>query len=322
VFSRLVTSRWVKLGFLALALGFCVYGLLAERAAVTAALHRVAWYSVVGALAAAFIGLGCTMLAWRALLADLGSPLPVRAASRIFFVAQLGKYLPGAVWAPAAQVELAHRDRVPRARSATAVVVFMGVALATGLLVAAAALPLGSGQAARHYRWALALAVPVLVGLYPPVTAFVLDRLLRLVRRPPLERQISMAGMARAIGWWLLGWAFYGVQAWLLVADVGGKGLSALPLATGAYALAWSVGFILIPFPGGVGPRELALIAALSPVMPAGPAIVVAVISRLVMTIGDVAWAALASAFGRVRRPRDAQEQEQASPARDSTRLA
>jgi uncharacterized membrane protein YbhN (UPF0104 family) len=115
---------------------------------------------------------------------------------------------------------------------------------------------------------------------------------------------------------------FYGVQAWLLVADVSGKGLAVLPLATGAYALAWSVGFILIPFPGGVGPRELALIAALAPVMPTGPAIVVAVISRLVMTIGDVAWAGLASAFGRARRPEGAQEQDQASPARDSARLA
>jgi len=319
---RLATSRWVKLGFLALALGFCVYGLFAERAAVAAALPRVAWYSVAGALAAAFVGLGCTMLAWRALLADLGSPLPVRPASRIFFVAQLGKYLPGAVWAPAAQVELARRDRVPPARSATAVVVFMGVALATGLLVAAAALPLASGEAARHYRWALALTVPVLIGLYPPVTGFVLDRLLRLVGRPPLERRIGMAGMARAIGWWLLGWVFYGVQAWLLVADVSGKGLAVLPLATGAYALAWSVGFILIPFPGGVGPREIALIAALAPVMTTGPAIVVAVISRLVMTVGDVAWAGLASAFGRARRPKGAQEQDQASPARDSARLA
>jgi hypothetical protein len=322
VLSRLVTSRWVKLGFLALALGFCVYGLLAERAAVAAALSRVAWYSAAGALVAAFIGLGCTMLAWRALLTDLGSPLPVRAAGRIFFVAQLAKYLPGAVWAPAAQVELAHHYQVPRTRSASAVVVFMGVALATGLLVASAALPLASGQAASHYRWALALTVPVLVGLYPPVTGFVLDRLLGLVGRPPLERRISMAGMARAIGWWLLAWVFYGVQAWLLVVDVGGKGWTALPLAVGAYALAWSVGFILIPFPGGVGPRELALIAALAPVMPTGPAIVVAVISRLVMTIGDLAWAALASALGRGRRPGDTREQDQASPARDSARLA
>src|SRR5438094_7618727 len=108
-----------------------------------------------------------------------------------------------------------------------------------------------------------------------------------------------MAGTARAIGWWLLAWVFYGVQAWLLVADVGGQGLTALPLAAGAYALAWSVGFILIPFPGGVGPRELALIAALAPVMPRGSAIVVAVVSRLVMTIGDLVWAAVAFGLGR-----------------------
>src|SRR5215475_126697 len=128
--------------------------------------------------------------------------------------------------------------------------------------------------------------------------------------------------MTRAICWSLLGWVFYSVQAWLLVADMTGRGADVLLIAAGAYALAWSVGFILIPFPGGVGPRELALIAALAPVMPTGAAIVVAVISRLVMTIGDLAWAALASMFGRARRPSDAQEQEQASPARDSTRLA
>jgi len=89
------------------------------------------------------------------------------------------------------------------------------------------------------------------------------------------------------------------VHSWLLVAGVTGKGVSVLPIAAGAYALAWSVGFILIPFPGGVGPRELALIAALAPVMPRGSAIVVAVVSRLVMTIGDLVWAAVAFGLGR-----------------------
>ena len=79
-----------------------------------------------------------------------------------------------------------------------------------------------------------------------------------------------MAGLARSAGWSLLGWGFFSVHAWLLVANVTGEGLQVLPLAAGAYALAWSVGFMLIPFPGGVGPRELALIAALAPVMPAG----------------------------------------------------
>jgi hypothetical protein len=178
----------------------------------------------------------------------------------------------------------------------------MVVSLATGLLVAAVALPLSSGAAARHYWWALALAMPALLALYPPLTNYVIGRLLRLARRPPLERPIGMAGMARSFSWSLLGWVFFSLQSWLLVAGVTGKGLEVLPLAAGAYALAWAVGFILIPFPGGVGPRELALIAALAPVMSSGAAIVVAVISRLVMTIGDLVWAAVAFGLGWAAR--------------------
>lgn len=298
MFRHPAVSRWVKLGLLAVTLGFCGYGLFSQRAAVAAALHGLAWLPVAGALAAATAGLGCMMLAWRALLADLGSPLPPVTAVRIFFIAQLAKYVPGAVWAAAAQVELARGHQVPRARSATVAVAGMLVSLATGLLVAAVALPLSSAGAARHYWWALALALPLLCGLYPPLTSFALNRALRILRRPPLERPISMGGMARAFAWSLLGWGFFGLHAWLLVVAVAGRGLGALPLAVGAYALAWSVGFILIPFPGGVGPRELALVAALAPIMSPGPAIAVAVLSRVAMTVGDLAWAALAAGLG------------------------
>jgi uncharacterized membrane protein YbhN (UPF0104 family) len=298
VIRHLAASRWVKLGSLALALGFLSYGLYAERASVAAALQDLAWYSVAGAAVAVIAGLGCMMLSWRALLADLGSPLPLSAAIRILFVAQLGKYIPGAVWAAAAQVELGRGHQVPPRRSATAAAVSLLVSLATALLVAAVALPLSSGDAARKYWWALALALPALLGLYPPLTSAVVNRLLRLAKRPPLERRISTAGMARTVAWSLFGWVFLSVQAWLLVMDMTGKGLAVLPLAAGAYALAWAVGLILIPFPGGVGPRELALIAALGPIMTPGAAIVVAVTSRLVMTIGDLAWALLAVGLG------------------------
>ena len=318
---HLAASRWVKLGLLAITLGFCGYGLYAERANMAAALHHLAWYSGVGAADAVIAGLGCMMLSWRTLLADLGSPLPLRAAARILFVAQLGKYVPGSVWAMAAQVELARGHEVPRRRSASATVVAMLVTLATGLLVAAVALPLSSGAAARQYWWALALAPPALIALYPPVMGWALDRALRLARRPPLERRVSGSGVLRAAAWALAGWAFFSVHAWLLVAGVTGKGVSVLPIAAGAYALAWSVGFVLIPFPGGVGPRELALIAALAPVMPRGSAIVVAVVSRLVMTIGDLVWAAVAFGLGRGGRhpARGATRDGAPAPAEDST---
>ena len=52
-------------------------------------------------------GLGATGLAWRAILAGLGSPLPVSAVPPVFFVAQVGKYLPGAIW-PYLEIGRAH----------------------------------------------------------------------------------------------------------------------------------------------------------------------------------------------------------------------
>jgi hypothetical protein len=319
---RLATSRWVRLALLALALGLCAYGLVSQRAEVAAALHQLSWGWVIGAGIAVLAAMGCMMLSWRALLADLGSPLPLRTATRVLFIAQLGKYLPGAVWVAAAQVELGREHEIPRRRSATAAVVSMLVALATALLVTAVALPLSSRDAIGQYWWALALAPPALICLYPPLTSSLADRALRLARRPPLEHRISGAGMARAVAWSLLGWVFFSVHAWLLVADVTGQGASVFLIAAGAYALAWSVGFVLIPFPGGVGPRELALITALGPVMPRGSAIVVAVISRLVLTVGDLVWAAVAFALGYgMRRDRDGRAGDgRPDPARDVPR--
>ena len=75
-------------------------------------------------------------------------------------------------------------------------------------------------------------------------------------------------------------------------------------LSLGGYALAWSVGFLIIFFPGGIGPREIALVAVLAPVMSSASALVVALASRVVMTIGDLFWAGIGLAIGRARGSR------------------
>ena len=299
---RLSASPWIRAGLLAIALGFACYGLISQWPQVRAALGQLAVSDVVGATFAVIAALGCMMLAWRALLADLGSPLPVPTATRVMFLGQLGKYVPGAVWAVAAQVSLAQDYRVAKRRSGTATLVSMAITLVVGLIMAVVTLLLASAGAVGHYWWVLACIPVILIGLYPPVTKFGLDLVLRIIRRPGLDRPLSLGGMARAVGWTTLGWIFYGLHAWLLVGDIAGKSLHVLLLSAGGYALAWAVGFLLIPFPGGIGPREVALIAVLSPIMPRGPALVVALASRVVMTAGDLVWAGLAAVIGRRNR--------------------
>ena len=298
--SDLARSPWLRAGLLVLAAGLAVYGLASQWAQVHAALARLDGWDVAGAAVSAIAGLGCMMLAWRALLAGLGSPLPLPAAIRVMFVGQLGKYVPGAVWAVAAQVELARDYEVPRRRSATASLVSMAVTLVVGLAAAGVTLPLVSAHAVRQYWWVLAVTPLAVLCLHPRVIGFGLGLALRVLRRSPLEGSVGAGGMARALGWTALGWLCYGAHAWFLVSVFAGRGKFALAL--GGYALAWAVGFLIIFFPGGIGPREVALIAVLAPVMPSASALVVALASRVVMTAGDLVWAGAGLAIGRARR--------------------
>jgi len=274
---------------------------------VRAGLHRMSLVSVLLAALAVLAGLFATQLSWRALLADLGSPLPVRPALRVFFLGQLGKYLPGSVWSFAAQAELGRDFEVPVRRSAAVGVLAVAFSLASGLLVAAVTLPLLSRSSAAHYWPALALVPLAVAGLHPRVLNAVLTRVLRWVRRPALEHPLTLAGVIRCVVWAVLAWVAFGLQIVALAHALGAHGGRLWPLAIGGFALAWSVGFLVLFVPAGVGVREAALTAALAPVLPAGEALVVALVSRLLMTGGDLVWAVLAGAL-TPRRSRPAPE--------------
>lgn len=300
-------SPLVRLALLAIAAAFCGYGLAAEWPGVHAALGRMHWYSVAGSVAAAMAGAGSMMLAWRALLADLGSPLPVATAARISFVGQLGKYVPGAIWSFAAHIELGYDHYVPRRRGAASVVMALAVAVAVGLAIAACCLPLASAAAARHYLWVLAALPVILVCLCPPVLGWLTDRALGVIRLQGLERRPTWRGLAVAAGWTALGWLMLGLQVWLLLASMTGRGADLL-LAVGGYALACTAGLLLVVFPNGIGPRELILIAVLAPVLDRPTALALALLARVATTISDLAWGGIGLAVGRRGRAAAAAE--------------
>src|SRR5215475_7478539 len=300
--ARLAGDPRLRFGLLMVVLTCCGYGLYTEWPQVVPALGRLRWYAVALSLVAAMTGTSCQMLAWRTILADLGSPLPVRTAGRISFVAQLGKYVPGGVWAVAAQVELGHDYRVPRTRSLASVLVSLIVTLGSGLAVALATLPFVSPGLARHYWWVLAVVPLVGLALCPPVLGRLLDRALAVTRRPPLPAWPSWRGLRRALAWNLAGWLLLGAQVWLLVASMGGARSAPVLLAVGGYALAFSAGMLLVVVPSGIGARELILALALVPVLPHGAAIAVALTTRGISTLSDIALGALGAITGRRRR--------------------
>jgi glycosyltransferase 2 family protein len=299
VIQRVMKSRSARWFFVIVAVALALIALAKYGEQVRAAAVDLHPLNVVGAAALVLVGTGFMVLSWRRVLTDLGSQLPVRAAARVFSLAQLGKYIPGSVWPFVAQVELGREHGVPRARSAAVSVVSVVISLVTSLLVASIALPFSAEEAARAYWWALAATPFCIAALHPRVLNPGLDRLLRLARRPPLEHRLTVRGVAVSVAWNLAGWTAYGLHIWLLAIDLGGSGWS-LPLAsTGAFALAWSAGFVFVIAPAGAGIREIVLAAGLGPLLGVGRVVLLVIASRLLMTIGDLIWATGGYLLGR-----------------------
>jgi hypothetical protein len=195
------------------------------------------------------------------------------------------------------QMEMGREEHVPRTRMA----VSFGVSLALSILVA---LTIGlptlftGGQNWLVAVAGIAIGAPLL--LVPPVLNAVISGCLRLLRRPPLEHPLSARTLWGAVLLYAAAWVAYGLHVWVLVVDVGGSPLAALPVSVGAYAVAATLGVLFIVAPAGAGVREVLLVIGLGPVLGTAAATAVVVVSRLLVTLADVAAAGL-SAFGYQR---------------------
>ena len=288
---RILASRIFRLGFVALTLAFGVWYIAEKWGGIHEGLNRIGLLAALGAVACVLAALVCTMLVWRVLLAGLGSPLSVSTASRVLFVGQLGKYLPGAVWPVLVQIELAAEHKIPRARTAAASVINMCLSLLCALIVALLTLPFSHGLA--RYWWGFLIVLPLLVCLYPPV----LNRLLRLgfkvLRREPPERALTGRVILVAISWYAVSWICYGLQVYVMALRLGVHPLGGLPLCIAAFALSWAIGFVT-PTPAGTGFRDVVLVAILSTQMSVGAATAIALVSRIATALADAITAGVA----------------------------
>ncbi|BEP14607.1 lysylphosphatidylglycerol synthase transmembrane domain-containing protein [Acidothermaceae bacterium B102] len=293
--------RALRVGFVVLAVGLLVAALIDQWHNVSHGWHELPVSSLVLAGAGVLLGLFFSALAWRALLSDLGQHVPVMGAVRVFFVGQLGKYLPGSVWPVVAQMELGKAYGLSKRPVGTVALIVMVLNVATGLLVAVVLLPFTSPHALHQYGWAIAFLPVGLALLHPRVLNPVIDKAFSLARREPLEQPLTLRGIAIATGWTLLMWASYGGQIWALAAGLHAHHAASLPaMSTGAFALAWTAGFLFIISPAGAGVREAILIVALATVLGHDERVALAAVSRLLMTAGDLVWGAV----GGLTRPR------------------
>lgn len=258
--------------------------------------------ALVGAFVLALSSPVLTQLGWRVLLADLGTRLPLPAGASVFFVGQLGKYLPGSVWSIVAQADMGSRLGVPRRRMGVVGLLSILLSVLTGAMIGIPAAPLlvaRSGEVSS--LWWFAPALVLLVLLWPRLLNRGIATLLRLLRRDPLEHSLTAPAIGLTSLWFVLAWLTAGGSLLLLAHAMAPETpvRDLVVTCVCGFALASAIGMFSVFVPAGVGVRDGVLALLLGALMPFPAAIAVVVVSRFFTVAADVLVAAFGWTWGR-----------------------
>ncbi len=239
---------------------------------------------------------------WRRITIDLdvGRPDP-RTTMRIYFIASLGRYIPGKLWQLAGFAVLASRAGMsPTGATAAALLGQFGF-LATGMLFVAVLLPDFVSGLRLHVLGFVLVAGAGAIWL---LTATPAGHKARAWIRARLgQRANARLGTALALAENLRGrdairWAVGYGASWILLglafslfatAFVPGSLLSVRQLA-GTVAASYLAGYLVLVAPAGLGVRELSMTGLLSalPGFPIEAAVLISVLSRVWFTAGEL----------------------------------
>jgi len=226
---------------------------------------------------------------------------------RVFFTANLGRYLPGKVWQIAGLAYLAKGEGVPAPTATGAAILGQALSLAGATLVGSVVL-LGSGRGpSLGGGWAVAVLLVLLLSVtFPGILKALLPLWFRLARQEvPGGFRPDPAFGVRWLGLYAIGWAVQGLAFWILVRGLGFN----LTLLEGvpAYPAAYVAGYVALFAPAGAGVREGMLVVFLGPILGTGAA-VVALLARLWTTVVEL-LPALALAGGYLRSSKKGEQE-------------
>jgi uncharacterized membrane protein YbhN (UPF0104 family) len=243
---------------------------------------------------------------WGLLVKELGGPeIGTWAAQRVFFTANLGRYLPGKVWQLAGLAYLARREGVPAGTATAAALLGQGFSLAGATLVGLGVLLRGGWGWDLGGKWAAGLLLGLLVVMTLP--AFLRPLVRTLIQRAkgsvPGALWPDPAFGVRWLGLYAVSWILQGGAFWILAKSFG-MALDPL-LGLSVFPAAYLLGYLALFAPAGVGVREGFLIVFLNPILGAGGAFL-AVAARLWTTLVELAPAlVLAGSYVKSSNPED-----------------
>lgn len=248
-------------------------------------------------------------LALRNIVKVLGYEISIRKMCLILFYSQIAKYLPGGIWGYVGRVYLYKKEGMSARDASTCVFLETLLVLLSGVFIFFMSfwfldkIPSIKWMPSKYIHEIGIFGLIILLFLiHPKILNLLWGLIPARIRKDNLKFDYSYFSLLKPGLFLVFFWFGIGIGFWLLIRSFFYINPYLLPITTGAYVLAWIVGFLAFFTPGGLGAREAVLVLSLNLYLPIYISAVIAASARIWWVIGELIWASLSFIWNKFER--------------------
>jgi len=231
---------------------------------------------------------------WGGVLRHTGSSVSYFKLFKVWFFANLGRYLPGKVWQFLGMIYMLEKRGVPKRNSFSTAILAQSFSVISGLFIAV--IFLGASLYSQFFSKNPALVMAgVIFGLailvlvcYPKALENILNLGLGILKKEKISLDIASKDVIIYVLCYSVSWLLFGLAFLIFVKSMAQASFDMYPSLTGAFAFSVNIGFLALFVPGGIGVREGILVLLLSSLFPLPIATLISLLARLWVTLAEL----------------------------------
>lgn len=153
-----------------------------------------------------------------------------------------------------------------------------------------------------QYQWAaVLLVIAFFICINPKIINFFLKYVEKIMKKDNLRIPITYGQMFKVVGLFIGNWIIVGIGFYMLTCSIYQIPVSELLYVAGIFGVSCIIGILAVFAPSGIGVREGILVAGLQLIMPMEYAVVISIVSRLWMTVSELALIGIAFIVNKIK---------------------
>ncbi|MDO8740488.1 MAG: lysylphosphatidylglycerol synthase domain-containing protein [Candidatus Woesearchaeota archaeon] len=245
-----------------------------------------------------FAHLLLSVYGWKMIMNLLKAKLDFKSSIRIWFLSQLGRYVPGRIWYLLGRMYLCEKKKISKYTTFVSLMLELAMHVLSASFTALIFVPAMIEDGGLMKFLPVFLTIPVgLILIHPKIFNFFVNIGLKIFRKKTVELKIKYSSLLGLLAFYMFSWVVNGMGFYLLIKSFYATPLSLILPLTGAFAVSWIIGFLSLITPSGLGIREGILTFLLGFYFPLPIAIIISLVSRLWIIFGELVGAGVSFKF-------------------------